>query len=96
MEKNIPGLSTSDKKPSLDSVDSKTCLWLFKEIDKDKNGYIDTNELGDAMNRLMTITDVDVKVMMDYADKNKDHRLSFPEFKGVIEDIKQIRSKKDR
>lgn len=87
------GQSSTRESCDFEKIDNKTCQWLFKTIDKNNDGFIDSNELKDAMNRLMYVNEEDVRAMMKYADKNKDQRLSFPEFQGVIDNIYQVKSK---
>lgn len=64
---------------------------IFDEVDKDKSGYIEKNELKDALIKIginPTIQEID-KFMLIF-DKNKDEKISFDEFKFIF--YEKIRS----
>lgn len=66
-------------------------MTIFEEVDKDKSGFIEKNELKDALIKIginPTIQEID-KYMLVF-DKNKDEKISFDEFKFIF--YEKIRS----
>ncbi|CAF1297223.1 unnamed protein product [Adineta ricciae] len=60
----------------------------FEYFDINKDGMIDVNELLTIMNTLqLPITAEEAKNMIDFADHDKDHLLSFDEFLTVLTQI---------
>jgi Ca2+-binding EF-hand superfamily protein len=64
---------------------------LFKAHDTDKSGYLDIDELTDAMNELMKLINYnyvctvrEIESMLKHSDKNGDNRLSLKEFMDVV------------
>mgnify|MGYP002387224458 FL=1 len=61
-------------------------LFYLKVFDKNKDGFIDKDELYDMLSRLGEhITEDDVKEMIDEADcLHNDVKVSYEEFKAIL------------
>lgn len=57
----------------------------FKKIDKDNSGYIDRGDLKKSLHG--AIPDAQVEKILGYADKDKDGKLSFDEFKKIMKKV---------
>ncbi|KAF9562099.1 EF-hand [Agrocybe pediades] len=61
----------------------------FKEFDKDGSGKINITELGTVMNNLgEKLTEQELQMMIDEADLDGDHEISFSEFKKMVGGMK--------
>ena len=61
------------------------CLKVFNEIDKDKNGDIDVNELGYALNSIGSfLSEYDLNKLIKEFDCNKSGRIDFEEFLTIV------------
>ena len=59
---------------------------LFEAIDTDNDGYITEVEVGEMMKKLgEKVRKKDIRKMVKEADKNKDGKISFIEFKAMVE-----------
>ncbi|CAK9108060.1 unnamed protein product [Durusdinium trenchii] len=59
---------------------------VFNRCDADKSGSIDVNELGKCMRLLgMNPTEAEVVAAMESVDENKNGKLEFDEFRGLME-----------
>ena len=57
----------------------------FKMFDKDKNGYIEREELKQMMTKLgEKLTDGEIDEMMKEADTDKDGRVNYNEFLAMM------------
>ena len=57
----------------------------FKMFDKDKNGYIEREELKQMMTKLgEKLTDSEIDEMMKEADTDKDGRVNYNEFLAMM------------
>lgn len=71
-------------RPSDDS--EQEIRMLFQQIDKNGDGFISEKELKKMMKGLdEKVNKKDVKQMMKFADSNKDGKICFTEFKGMVE-----------
>merc|ERR1719402_388536 len=59
---------------------------IFKQIDSDNNGFLEEKELTTMFQSFgQKVKKKDIKKMMKYADANKDGRISYSEFKDMIQ-----------
>ena len=57
----------------------------FKRYDKDGDGFVTHQELKDfATKRRLSITDMEIEEMIKDADTNKDGKVSFEEYKAMM------------
>ncbi|KAL1519075.1 hypothetical protein AB1Y20_003342 [Prymnesium parvum] len=84
-EKKPPG-SVFGRTAVMDDETAQQMRELFNSFDTDKSGKIDLNELEQAMSRLgIDTTKEKLAAMMDEADEDKNHTISFDEFVKVVE-----------
>lgn len=74
-------------KPTLSPEKMQLARNLFRQHDKDKSGYLDIEEMWQAINELMIIinynykcTKEEITALVKIVDKNGDYRLSLKEF----------------
>ncbi|KAF4348041.1 hypothetical protein CsatB_027056 [Cannabis sativa] len=70
---------------------------IFKELDIDKDGQISIKELGEALQKLGSVTEEDVRRIMSEIDTDSNGSISFKEFSdfahanaGLINDVAKI------
>ncbi len=69
----------------------KEIISIFEEVDRDKSGFIEKNELKDALIKIgINPTLQEIDKFMSTFDKNKDEKISLDEFKLIFYD--KIRS----
>ena len=61
---------------------------MFKRYDKDGDGFVTHQELKDfAMKRGLSITDREIEEMIKDADANEDGKVSFEEYKAMMNNM---------
>jgi len=88
------GNGVLDFKEFLEMMDSNTLVEnqdmevksLFAMFDVDADGFITEKEIGNVMKNLgEKVRKKDIRKMVKEADKNKDGRISFTEFKAMVD-----------
>lgn len=67
------------------------CRSLFEEIDTDRSGGIDAQELAAGLKaRGYAVTEAEVEQLLDRMDLNQDGSIAFDEFSSALVDWKKV------